>query len=71
MLEEFDKLAIYLNELDYLSKGEIKERVMKRHELIKKMSDKEFNILISRPGIAQGKIKYNNIRYGINKKTNN
>ena len=62
MLEEFDKLAISFIELDYLTKKEIKERVRKRHELIKKMSDKEFNIIMQRRIPYQAKIEYSRIR---------
>ncbi len=62
MLEEFDKLAINFIELDYLTKKEIKERVRKRHELIKKMSDKEFNTIMQRRRPSQAKIEYSRIR---------
>ena len=62
MLEEFDRLGISFVDLNTLSKEEIKDRVKKRHELIKKMTDEEFNIIIRRRIPVQAKIAYSKIR---------
>ena len=65
MLEEFDKLAISFDELVLLTKDEIKERVKKRHKLIKEMSNDEFNIIIQRRIPPQAKIAFLKIRNDI------
>ena len=65
MLEEFDKLAISFDELVLLTKDEIKERVKKRHKLIKEMSNDEFNIIIQRRIPPQAKIALLKIRNDI------
>ena len=62
MIEEFDRLAIYVNELDNLSKEEIRQRVKMQDELIKRMSDEEINVILSRKMPVQYKIKISKIR---------
>ncbi len=62
MIEEFDRLAIYVNELDNLSKEEIRQRVKMQDELIKRMSDEEINVILSRKIPVQYKIKISKIR---------
>jgi hypothetical protein len=62
MIEEFDRLAIYVNELDNLSKEEIIQRVKMQDELLKRMSDEEINTILSRKIPVQYKIKISKIR---------
>ena len=62
MLEEFDKLNIYANEYDKMTEDEIQERIKKRDELIKKMTDEEIEELLSRNILGQYKAKIKRLR---------
>ena len=57
LIDEFDKLAIFANEYSKMSDKQIKERVKKRDELLKKMSKEELEILLNRNYMGQYKIK--------------
>lgn len=62
MIKEFDALAITTENYDKLSAEEKKERIRKREELLKKMSDAEIQELLSRAYPSQFKQKINQVR---------
>lgn len=62
MIKEFDSLAITIDNYDKLSADEKKERVRKREELLKRMSNEEIKELLGRAYPPQFKQKIRELR---------